>query len=864
MERYGIARPRGSVRRAIGGAVLLCAGVLNAAVQDQPALDAYYAHPVREDAFGVIAPWYEGTNGQLDARVRIAVDVYKRYPWVGKDKAVMAAPDFIYNSHWQIADDGTIAIPPTNDWMCGDLGQRVWSIVKGLTAYYAYSGDPIAFLYIPLAVDYVLDYAQTDAAHAWPRFPISTPTNGKAYGVCDQNCRNQLDLCALVGREVLRAHKLTGNSRYLEAARRWGDVLAAHCRFDPEYPPWDRYVDPSVVGWSDLLTGSTALIVEFLDDLLDTGYEGDGGRLVRARDAGRAYLAREMLPQWTRNDVWARNYWDWDNPVMCGVVSMCGDYFLARRAAFPGWERDCRNMLTLIFGRNGVDPGSRGDMYRGAWAFPESSTCCGTSLSYNQYTAAPTLIKYGRLAGDARIAEIGLRMILMATYDSAENGVVRDGLLGETVATREWSNLAHPWPLCQAMEALAWAPEVLGPCRENHIMRSTSVVDRVRYGRGRVAYSTWSAPAGTVDVLRLAFTPSRVTADGAALAARADTGANGFVVRPLGDGDCLLEVRHDGAREVVVEGDDPQKEASCEALTFGGAWGAAGERGGRVSSAKGATAKFVFEGTQVRLVGCVDRDGGRAQAALDGVAETALVDSWSPAPREAHIVYSRSGLAPGRHELVLTVTGAGNPLSTGAAVRLEGVQWSAAQGCSDWGVGGGSREAQRMIFGYTKRNDYVDSAGASWRPATEVVVRTGYGTDAVARTWWTLPRSMYIGNTRDPELYRHGVHAPEWWVNLTVGPGTYRVTLKFAETPLHEFLERDAKGGRVTHTQSVWVNGVAVLADVNVAKAAGGIFKAFDKTVSGVRPEHGAIRIALRGAGGGEAIMQALEIVPEE
>jgi len=54
------------------------------------------------------------------------------------------------------------------------------------------------------------------------------------------------------------------------------------------------------------------------------------------------------------------------------------------------------------------------------------------------------------------------------------------------------------------------------------------------------------------------------------------------------------------------------------------------------------------------------------------------------------------------------------------------------------------------------------------------------------------------------------------------------------------------------------------LADVNIAAAAGGLFKAFDATVRRVRPEHGAIRIALRGAGGADAIMQALEIAPEE
>mgnify|MGYP001111053223 FL=1 len=160
---------------------------------------------------------------------------------------------------------------------------------------------------------------------------------------------------------------------------------------------------------------------------------------------------------------------------------MCGDYIMKNPQTFGNWQTDLRNILTLIFNRNGADPYSHGDVYHGTWAFPESSTCCGSSLSYNQYTAAPTLLRLGVLAGDDRILEIGRRMMIMATYDSNENGIVYDGLFGQPVATKEWSNLAHPWPLCQVMEAMAWTPELFAPKRENHILRSTSVVNHIVY-----------------------------------------------------------------------------------------------------------------------------------------------------------------------------------------------------------------------------------------------------------------------------------------------------------------------------------------------------------------------------------------------
>ncbi|MBN2307509.1 MAG: hypothetical protein JXR94_00975, partial [Candidatus Hydrogenedentes bacterium] len=845
---------------ALGLFILMHAGLAGAAM----VRDAYYAHPAKEDAHGVIAPWHTGQNGPLDERVRIAVDVYKRYPWVDTTKAVLAAPDFIYNSHWSISEAGEIAIPPTNDWMCGDLSQRAWSIIKGLTAYYQYSGDPIAFVYIDLVAQYVLDYALTPEDHAWPRFPISTPTNGKAYGICDPNTRIQLDLCARLGEDILTAYKLTGNERYFTAAKHWGDLFAQHCNFDPQFPPWNRYVDPSVVGWSDKLTGSTTMILEFLDALIDAGYTGPDGAILRARDAGVAYVRNTLLPAWAKNETWGRQYWDWDNPVTCGIVSMCGDYILAERAFFPNWRNDLRNMLSLIFNRNGVDPGSMGDVYSGAWAFPESCTCCGTSLSYNQYTSAPTFIRFGVIADDEWAREIGRRMMLMATYDTDPNGVVKDGILGAPVATGEWSNLAHPWPLCQAMEALAWMPDTFGPLRENHIMRSTSVVDWVCYGDGRIEYTTFDAPPETIDVLRLAYLPTSISAGDGPLEERPALDRNGYAVEALGNGDYLISIRHDACRRIAIEGDDPQQVIARDALNLEGAWTPldASDGAAFASAETGARLRVAFHGNQVRLVGRVDEQGGLADVYLDGQKQMTLVDCWNPKPRDRQIIYRRSGLANGPHELEIVVKGDGNLASRGTRICVDSVQFSAAEGASDWGAGGGPTDVQRMIFGYMGRKDYVDSKGHAWRPATEFVVRSGYGTDSVEQALWTDRRTMYIGNTDDPELFRYGIHGDAFWTNVTVGPGRYYVRLLFADTPLHWFLEKDKDGGFVRHIQSVLINREEVLTAMDVAKAAGGTFRAHEELFLDVEPMNGVIEVWLKGCEEREAILQALEVGP--
>ncbi|MBN1443574.1 MAG: hypothetical protein JXA90_12765 [Planctomycetes bacterium] len=817
----------------------------------------YYAHAVAEDDHGVIAPWYKGRNGQLDERLRFAVELYKRYPWVDADGAVLAAPHIIYNTHWKIADDGTIAIPPTHPWMCGDLGQRALSIIQGLTAHYRYSGDPLAFVYIPLTVDYVLDWCLTSTDHPWPSFPIATPTRGKGYGRADPDVPNQLDLCAYLGVEVLRAFKLTGTARYLDAAKHWGDVFARECNLgDPSLPPWNRYMSPQHKMWSDELTGGVALIAEFLDELIALGHAGRDDAIVRARDAARDYLRDNLLPRWTENEVWGRHYWDMEGALTCGVVPWICEYILHHPDAFPGWRTDARNILTLPFNRNGVDPASRGGVYSGAWAIPESSICCGTSLSYNQYTYAPAFLMYGRLAGDARALEIGRRMMLMATYDSRTTGVVLDGIDGEVVAAGEWLNLAHPWPLCQILKAMALLPELWAPPRENHIVDSTSVVTDVVYDKGRISYSTFDAPPGVTEVVRLSFAPAAVEAGGVALERRGDLERSGYTIAPAGGGDVIARIRHDGARDVVIRGDDPQTAVEDEDLVYHGAWKAishAAARGRSLHAAEeaGARAELVFAGHQVRIIGSTGPAGGQADVLLDGVRQLTRIDCWTPAPRHQQVLYSRSGLEDGEHTIAVVARGTGNPLAAGASISIDAVQYCAATGRAPSGSGGGPRVAQRMIFGYTGREDHVDSRGKAWRPGMEFVIRLGRGADSVQRALYMDRRSITIAGTADPELYRYGIHGRDFRVHLTVGPGLYRLRLLFADTNTPGLFK-------------VSLNEEEIVEAIRVRDAAGGIFRALDLVFPDVRPAHGMLSLRFSGLEGTEACLQALEVEPCE
>lgn len=811
----------------------------------------YYAHDAVEDKLGVIAPWYTGQNGQIDYRIRIAAETMKRYPWTDTSRAVDAIPEYMFSSRWHISQDGTITIPGQSDWNNGDLGQRAATVLCAWVDYYRYSGDPVAIAHLTYMGDLLVDHCQTPADHPWPRCLISVPTKGKTYYDCDPKGHIQLDISSEVGQALLLAYEVVGNPRWLEAAKHWGDLLAEHCDKTPGAMPWPRYANPEdVTKWKDKNreTAGVAYHLYFLDELIRLGYTGKDDALVKARDAGRAYLRDTLLPKWTVNDTYGINYWDWADEVQAeNVTQFACRYMMDNKAYFPNWRSDVRNAMSLFLNHTSVYATSGGEVYSGAWAYPESSGCCGRSLWYGPMEVSWAFAQYGVQADSEWAREIARRSQILATYDIHETGYSEDGIDGGPVVNGDWFKIAHPLALKHLLETTGWLPELFSPSRENHIVRSTSVVNDVRYLRGGVEYSTFDAPAGTTTVLRLAFMPKAVNADGKPLRLISKPDRNGYTVKVLGNADCIVTIRHDGTKRVSVTGDGTQRQVGDLKFPLKG------------SCEKGAEAVYEFEGNQVRLIGSVAPDGGLADVYLDGEKQRVGIDCWNPSPRGGQVLYYRNGLPGGKHALKVVARGEKSPSSNGAMVYLESVLCSNATGTTGFGEGGGPKDTQRMIFGYPNGTDYKDSQGNLWRPGTEFVVRLGFVIDSVKESWWTSPSTVAIANTDDPTLYRYGVHAPEFTVNATVGPGRYRVTLKFAAAR-----GIDTKQNLV----SVLINGRAVKEKMDIAALAGGQNKALDLSFGGISPRNGVIDIRFVGGDpvnkvGGEAFVQAIEVEPD-
>src|ERR1039458_9417648 len=90
------------------------------------------------------------------------------------------------------------------------------------------------------------------------------------------------------------------------------------------------------------------------------------------------------------------------------------------------------------------------------------------------------------------------------------------------------------------------------PAGQDHILRSTSVVQTVRYGEHSVEYRTFDGAA--TEVLRLSFKPSMINAGGASLAEDGSAKPEGYTLRPLGGGDWVLLFKDAATAEIYTKG----------------------------------------------------------------------------------------------------------------------------------------------------------------------------------------------------------------------------------------------------------------------------------------------------------------------
>jgi hypothetical protein len=436
-------------------------------------------------------------------------------------------------------------------------------LVSGLVQWHAYAADDRAVSVVRSMLDYQLRHGMTPSGWAWPGVPYATACAGEAaYGRCMAGLPRTFaggiepDKVGALGFAFLRFYELTGETRFLRAGVQSANVLAEKIRdTGAGRTPWAFRLDARTGRTLDGADFGGAVVspLSLLDEALRL-HVGKTATLRAARDRARRWLLDHQLnpasPDWNR---WTGFYEDVPyNPAgrNQAVPMLTAEYLLAGGSAVdPKWRTRARVLVTWVHAHFGVGP------YDGAigideQAFTGGRRCCSNAgLGSDTARFAAVQAVLAARTGDPAAQRTAAASLAYATYFSLGDG--RVSCCGASAYRNPyWFTDGYSDYLPYFSQALGALP-ALAPAGESHLLSSTSVVQRVRYGARSVRYRTFDD--ASVETARLAYRPARVEVGSHRLPLERTLRAPGYTVTALGGGDYVVRISHRG-RDVSVLG----------------------------------------------------------------------------------------------------------------------------------------------------------------------------------------------------------------------------------------------------------------------------------------------------------------------
>jgi hypothetical protein len=425
--------------------------------------------------------------------------------------------------------------------------------------WYAFSGDEAAVDLVRTAVDHQLSNGTTPADWDWASVPYASSNPGDVdyRGADDEWC----DFCGRgdgvgviepdkvgeLGFAYVQLFELTGDVRYREGGIACADALARHVRDgDEAMSPWPFRVYAQTNVAREEYSSDVVGALMLFDELERVGL-GDVDAYRRARATAFDWLMRVPM----KNDAWS-GYFE-DIEIQADPAANANQYVAMRTARWllqhpevdPRWRDDVAHLLAWVGQTFGTDTASERGTQWGATVLSEQTADMAKMGSHTARFGATTALWY-EATGEPSARDRAARSLAWATYTCNSDGIVA---VGEDRNEGWWFSDGYGDYVRHFLVAMAAVPE-WAPARENHLLRSTSVVSHVDYAPVRVSWTTFDANA--TETLRLVSRPASVTAGGAALSEREALDDEGYVVQPLASGDVVLRVRHESPGEVVV------------------------------------------------------------------------------------------------------------------------------------------------------------------------------------------------------------------------------------------------------------------------------------------------------------------------
>jgi hypothetical protein len=523
-------------------------------------------HPVVLDTQGRLLSWVAPQEQAYDHVVKLA------WNFVENKVPVVANGLRVYLVH-STFDPSTLG---GTDWPHNPAGLYAMFVDSAL-GYYSYSGDTLALDRVREMLDYQLAHGTTPAGWEWASVPYASSDAGATEyfgaddvkycekerpgsGACgrgDGHYAIQPDKVGELGLGYLKFYELTGEAKYRDAAQACANALAAHVRAgDVSHSPWPFRVFAHTNDIREEYTAHVIANIRLFDELIRLGL-GNSAAYQGARRRAWDWLMKYPM----KNNLWEAYFEDipidtnlrnW-NQYSAGETAR---YLLQHPETDPDWKAHAGELLNWIEKTFAVDvPAS--PQYRlvqqeavqygkqwGANVISEQTVEDMDKMGSHTSRYASLCALYFEKTGEESFKERAFRSFNWATYMAQE-----DGLITEAMAETEfWYSDGYADYIRHFLAGMGSVPE-WSPPGEDHLLRSSSVVRKVKYARRELRYSTFDENA--TEVLHLAFRPERVTAGATPLRQRSDLSEPGWTFEAQTG---VLRVRHEKAQDLVVSG----------------------------------------------------------------------------------------------------------------------------------------------------------------------------------------------------------------------------------------------------------------------------------------------------------------------
>jgi len=435
-----------------------------------------------------------------------------------------------------------------------------------------YSGDPSWIELVRKTLDHHLQYGTTPESWEWACVPYASSDPGKAvYGGSAMFDRTQnpkmmgrgdgsfvleVDKIGDMGMAYLRFYQITGETNYLQAATRCADALAKHVREGPHSSMELNVKDMALVSpWpfrvraekGEILEDYTSHVVENLRLLEE--FTRIKNRIQLSDEKARAYKkSAEIVWHWlyaadgpVKTSVWKGYFEDMPlDPLNQNRVNNSPMELARYLIKNPGVDANIQNTVPALirwvkntFGEPGMD------------AINEQLACYKPMGSHTARYASICALWYERTA-DERFKEEAFRHFNYASYMAEPDGFVR---VGHTWGGESWFSDGYTDYIRHFMEGLAAVPE-WAPAGENHLLRSSSVVQAIAYSDKEITFTTFDK--STMAVLRMTSKPLSVKVGDKSLPLVTSEKEEGFAWRPLAEGG-ILKINNQSGSKVAIQ-----------------------------------------------------------------------------------------------------------------------------------------------------------------------------------------------------------------------------------------------------------------------------------------------------------------------